>query len=281
MPFRRSLTLMLLLGACTAESGPTNPSPAPSPADTATAPRRTQHAAREAPSPPTAPMVIEAVFQNPGDRSASYEVDNGSWATYWYGHTYQVDGKAHFTGFVEQSPDRIGTDPSAEDPPSAKATLTQATFTSDAAHSGWTFVGAQRSIGEVGSRGRADAVDTERTPVTHEIAPGRLLLAVPTNAAIEQGTVQKNYEVLLRGAEGKWAHVGTINAGHDDSAGCDGGRVFPCAPVTGRMTFERDANGMPAIRVSLEPGTAKAPAARVVRYRFDTSTSTYRAPTAP
>ena len=271
------LASMLLLGACTTESKPpATSSPAFAAADARGASAGTVRSSVEVPAPPAPPVVIEAIFQNPGDRSASYEVDNGSWATYWFGHTYQVDGKPHYTGFVEQSPDRLGSEAAANDPPSAPATLTQATFTADGTP-GWTFLGAQRAIGEIGSRGRADAVDRARTPVTHEIGPGRLLLAVPTNSAIEQGTVQKNYEMLMRAADGAWTHVGTVNAGHDDSAGCDGGRVFPCAPVSGRMTFEGGNGSVPSIHVALEPGGSKADGARVVIYRFDPSTSTYRA----
>lgn len=110
----------------------------------------------------------------------------------------------------------------------------------------------------------------------HPIARGRFVLAIPTNAAVEQGTVQKNYEVLLRAADGSWSHAGTVNTGYDDSAGCDEGRVFPCAPVRGRMTFVPGDRGMPDLQVSLEPGSPHAPAARVVTYHFNHVTSTYQ-----
>lgn len=222
---------------------------------------------------PTAPAVLEAIYQDPGNRSASYEVGNGSRATYWFGHTYEVGSKRYYTGFAEQSPDRLGSDVQ-DDPPSAKATLTQATFVSTPDNN-WAFSGAQRFVGEVGARGRADAVDSTRSSIARRVAPGRLLLAVPTDSSIEQGTVQKNYELLLRAADGAWSHVGTVNAGQDDSAGCDEGRAFPCAPVTGRLSIDA-GDGMPTLRVELRPGTTGS-APRTVIYRFDSSTSIYQA----
>ena len=239
-----------------------------------TSPRATPSTLPTLPTLPAPGQVLEAVYQDPGDRSSSYEVGNGSRATYWFGHTYELNGKRYYTGFVEQSPDHLGSDVQ-DDPPSAKATLTQATFTAPPGK-GWVFIGAQRFVGEVGARGRADQVDDSRAPVSRPAAAGRLLLAVPTNAAIEQGTVQKNYEVLLRAPDGAWSHVGTVSAGLDDSAGCDQGRAFPCAPVTGRFSF--DAGGdMPAVRVELAPADSKA-APRTVFYRFDPATSMYRTP---
>ena len=219
--------------------------------------------------------MLEAIFQDPGDRSPSYVVENGSLATFWFGQRYEVSGAAYYTGFVEQTPDHF--DGSTDDPPSAKATLTQATFVAPSGSATWQFVGAQRFVGEVGTRGQADAPDPSRPALVQQIGSDRLLLGVPTNAAIEQGVVQKNYEFLLRGIDGAWSHVGTIHAGHDDSAGCDGGRVFPCAPVSARITFEQGGD-MPAITVRLEPGSSDRSSARTVTYRFDAAASTYHAP---
>lgn len=252
------------------DSRPT-PAAAPAPATGRAEPPATEAAA---PSPAS---VIEAVFQHPGDRSASYDVENGSRATYWFGYAYDVAGKRYYTGFVEQTPDHLGANADADDPPAAKATLTQATFVRNSSHADWDFVGAQRFVGEVGGRGRADAPDETRRAVLHDVSPGRFLLAVPTNAAIEQGTVQKNYEVLLRANDGAWAHVATVNAGVDDSAGCDGGRVFPCAGTTGHIEFVTTRD-MPSIRVTLSPQGNTSSREHTVTYTFDSASSTYQAP---
>lgn len=285
MPIR--LTLIILsffaLTSCSNASGPRSASDSDrgqtSPAGRHVAPEATTSASpAHVPATPKPPAVIEAIFQDPGDGSASYPVGNGSWATFWFGHAYQVDGKRYYTGFVEQSPDHLGPGAPEDDPPSAKATLTQATFVLRDSSAGWKFVGAQRSIGEVGGRGHADAVDASREPLMQPIARRRLLVAVPTDAAIEQGTVQKNYELLLRTPDGAWSHVGTVNAGHDDSAGCDEGRAFPCTATTGRISFGSGGGDMPAIRVALQPVAPQAPAAQVLTYQFDPATSKYRTP---
>lgn len=283
MPIRirlLSLCFAATLAACSSESMQAQPrgdwGREPLAAGQA-APRRTALGTpSKIPAAPVPGAVIEAIFQDRGDGSSSYDVGNGSRATFWFGYAYQVDGRRQYTGFVEQSPDHFGSDSAADDPPSAKATLTQATFVIDNARAGWSFVGAQRSIGEVGGRGQADAIDPSRQPVMHVVSPTRLLLAVPTVAAIEQGTVQKNYELLLRGDKGAWLHIGTVNAGYDDRAGCDGGRAFPCTSMRGRLTFERGTGEMPSIRIALEPNARDAPGAGMATYRFDPTTSSYR-----
>lgn len=283
MPNRSLLLVTLaMLMACSAEPNAAQPpakgdnvdSAHPLQAPSATSAKSPAEVA--APAAPAPATVLEAIFQDPGDRSSSYAVENGTLATFWFGQRYEVSGAAYYTGFVEQTPDHF--DGSTGDPPSAKATLTQATFVAPGRSATWQFVGAQRFVGEVGTRGQADAPDPSRPALLRQIGSDRLLLGVPTNAAIEQGVVQKNYEFLLRGADGAWSHVGTINAGQDDSAGCDGGRVFPCAPASGRITFEQGGGDMPAITVRLEPGSSDRSSARTVTYRFDAVTSTYHAP---
>lgn len=277
MPLRFSLTIgFVLFAGCT--SGSDRPPAAAvhaSATSAASATPAARIASRTTPKLPAPPAVLEAIFQDPGDHSASYDVGNGSRATYWYGYGYDLDGTSYFTGFVQQSPDHFAGDTAADDPPSAKATLTQATFVR-AGGNGWTFRGAQRSIGEVGSRGRADAVDESRPPIVHRLDGGRLLLGVPTDGAIEQGTVLKNYELLLRRPDGAWAHVGTLNAGQDDSAGCDGGRIFPCSPISGQIFIDADDQGdMPRLRVVLTHGASRRDDRQTVIYRFDKSSSSY------
>lgn len=282
MHYARSLLIAaaLLAGACTRAPAarPRDASPVPTGAALSNAAQTPAADAnpRAPVAPPTPGKVIEAIFEQPGDHSASYEVDNGSRATYWYGHAYETAGKRYFTGFVAQSPDDFGKTADADDPPAAKATLTQATFKAGSAAEPWVFVAAQHLVGEFGARGQADAVDASRNTEMFAIGPGRLVLAIPTDAAIEQGTVQKNYEVVVRAADGAWRYAGTVPAGVDDSAGCDQGRAFPCASARGRMKFVPGAT-MPNIEVTLQ---LLAPSAQSVGsksvYRFDPKSSLYQ-----
>lgn len=276
MPVRTGLLLMSLvaLTGCSAASdqaaGSVSQTAAPSAAVQAS--DRAKSAVSPA-SEPSPAQVLEAIFHTPGDRSSSYEIANGSWASYWHGRTYEVEGSRYFTGFAEQSPDHAA-DMEADDPPSAKAKLGQATFLSK--DGAWVLVGTQVAFGQVGGRGRADAVDKKRDAVVRAVGGGRILLAIPTDAAIEEGTVGKNYELFLRQTDGKWSHVGTVAAGSDDSAGCDDGRAFPCAPTTGRLEIPTSDGAMPGLTVTLTNGGAKPGTPQQVIYRFDPNSSQYR-----
>jgi len=214
--------------------------------------------------------VIKAIFGENGDGSSSYPVGSGSWATFWYGHSYTTNDTRYFSGFAYQSPAHPPGTEEVDDPPSAKATLTQATFRLE--NSRWAKVVTQRDLGDLGARGRADSVDAKRSVQSYTVAPNQFVLAVPTDAQIEQGVVQKNYEILRHEPDGHWNYFGTIEAGTDDSAGCDGGRVFPCNAVSGKIAFVA-AEGMPEIRVTLDHG-GNAP--EILTYRFSTEESSYQ-----
>lgn len=276
MPVRAGLLLMSLvaLAGCSAASdqaaGSAPQTAAPNAAGQASG--RVKSVVSPA-SEPAPAQVLETIFHTPGDRSSSYEIANGSWASYWYGQTYEVEGNRYFTGFAEQSPEHApGAE--ADDPPSAKAKLGQATFLNK--DGAWVSVGTQVGFAQVGGRGRADAVDKTRDVVVRAVAGGRMLLAIPTDAAIEEGTVGKDYELLLRQTDGKWGHAGTVAAGSDDSAGCDDGRAFPCAPVTGRLEIPPSDGAMPDITVTLIHGGPKPDGPQQVIYRFDPNSSQYR-----
>src|SRR5690606_4038526 len=113
--------------------------------------------------------------------ATSYEIENGSVATYWYGYEFDLGGKHYFTGFAYDTPEKYGpADASANADPLTRVTLTEATFVRSrpGTPKPWSFRGAERFIGEFGSHERANALDASRQPQDFATLDGRLVLAV-------------------------------------------------------------------------------------------------------
>ncbi|WP_460830694.1 hypothetical protein [Lysobacter humi (ex Lee et al. 2017)] len=184
----------------------------------------------------------------------------------WAKDVYAVDGVQHFTGFAyfPGNPE-----------PTATAVLGQVTYLLSASKSGtkWKEVLAEPNIGSIGARGRAYAVDRGRPVVTAAIGAQHRVVAVPVDGAIEQGVVPKLYEILVRTADARWHHAGTLEAGADDSAGCDDGHAYPCAPIKGSIAFAPKQGGLPDIVVTLSG--RGAPGAPREHYRYDPHTRQY------
>lgn len=207
-----------------------------------------------------APMPTEAQILAEIARAASSDSMPEALPEFWVGHVYELQGVRHYTGFAYFS--------GADAAPDTKAVLAQASFIdTGTAAPDWKHVVTQASAGEFGARGRALAVDSNRSIQSFPIADGRLLLAIPVDGPIEQGVVPKLYEILLRSSDGRWIPAGPIEAGWDDSAGCDEGRAFPCSPAQGELRFTRRDGVWPDIVVEL---TRALPSSKQTHhYRFD------------
>lgn len=185
---------------------------------------------------------------------------------FWVGRAYELNGVHHYTGFAYfAGPDAA---------PDTKALLAQSTFIAvGTGASAWKHVVTQAAAGEFGARGGALAVDSSRAMHSFPTADGRLLLAVPVDGPIEQGVVTKAYEVLLRSSDGRWSPAGTIEAGWDDSAGCDEGRAYPCAPAQGALRFAQGHGAWPDVVVELT--RTRPTSMQAHRYRFDERRAVY------
>lgn len=286
MPFRNALlcATLIAVAACNANTATTAE---PSAAKDSTRP------AKEAPMPdasistpavPTPGEAISAIFDTAGDGSSAYEVENGSWAHFWYGHRFELAGTQYYTAFVYQTPEKYGKDPAEDYPdPDVQAAITQATFVleDDGKAKRWNLVGAQRHIGDFGANEKGPTVDAQSKPETFRTADGHEVLSVPAWVSAPGGIRQQTAEVfLLTPSDLRWIHAGSLSLGEDNSADCesDAASRTPCARSEGTLRFEPSKQGaIPDVLVARtgtgidRQGQVRAldPRDAITRYRFD------------
>jgi hypothetical protein len=243
------------------------------------------------PVTPTPGEAISAIFDNPGDGSAAYEVENGSWAHFWYGRRFEAAGKQYYTAFVYQTPEKYGKDPAEDYPdPATPAAITQATFVlmDDRTGKRWNLVGAQRHIGDFGAFEKGPTIDAGRQPETYRTVDGHELLSVAAWVAAPGGIRQQTAELfLLSPADLRWTHVGSLATGEENTADCEAGAssLVRCTSSKGTLRFESTPEApMPDVVVALagttldEHGQVREIDARAsTRYRFNAQESRYDA----
>ena len=205
------------------------------------------------PSYPDPAEVLRAVYRKDGDGSASYEIGNGAWASYWYGHAFEKDGRKYFTGFVYSTGSYSPEDAIAG--PGDQVSISQATYVMapEGSVAVWEFAGAERDIGRFGGHEKGNAVDQNEVPVTYATPDGGYLLAVPA-WYLEAGVVIKTAEIFRLDRQHRWRYLSSITTGEDNSAGCaddPGEGLPPCAVSLGRLLFRmRTDDTMPSIVVA-------------------------------
>ncbi|MFD4840054.1 hypothetical protein ACFWP0_21315 [Achromobacter sp. NPDC058515] len=267
---------------------------ASSPATAAAAPQaHAAHAPRAAVAPPDGGTVLYFTHDVDGKGATSYEVANGSIATYWFGHAFELDGTQYFTGFSWDTRERYGKPGEDDVGPGTQVNLAEATFilTDPSAERPWKFRGMEHTIGEFGAYERADEVDTTRKPLEHRTSSGKLVLAVPTES-FDNGITVSGYAIFvftppekrLDDAKDKvWAFLGSVLAGEDNSLACADGDVMPCTRSTGELVFSENGNGdMPLLTVKPSGTTISGPdktrqlgAADVAAYAYDAASKAY------
>lgn len=239
-----------------------------SPATTTAAPQ-TAHA-QPAIAPPDGGTVLYFIHQIDGKGATSYEVANGSIATYWFGHAFELEGTRYFTGFVWETADRYGKPGEDNVGPGTLVNLSEATFilTDPAAERPWKFRGMEPTIGEFGAYERAPEVDTRRKPLEYRTPSGKLVLAVPTEN-FDNGITVSAYDLFVFTAPEKrqddvndkvWAYVGNVLSGEDNSLACAEGDVMPCTASQGELGFAPNGSSdMPLLTVKLSGTTISGP----------------------
>ena len=212
------------------------------------------------PKPPDASSVLYFIYGVDGDGATSYEVQNGSVATFWYGHSFEVDGVGYYTGFAWATPEKYGKPGEDDVGPTSTVTLSEATFTQtgkDPARP-WVFKGMEWVVGEIGAYGKPSEIDTQRRPIEYTDASGKHLLALPTTT-FDAGNTLQSYDVLVfnprydqdKDGDYVWRHLGTVITGTDNAAECDGGQAAACISNQGTLSFEPAAGSeYPGINVT-------------------------------
>ena len=123
----------------------------------------------------------------PGRRPGqdSYEVANGSVATYWYGHAFELNGTRYFTGFTWDTRERYGKPGEDDAGPDTQVNLAEATYTltGSTPDKPWQFRGMTNTIGNFGAYEKPEFVDPKRKPVEYRTPAGQLVLACPPTAS--------------------------------------------------------------------------------------------------
>lgn len=259
------LVLMLLVAACGAETSEHASGEAAS--NTAKlndkeAPAMANDSQKAAiAKPPSPSSVLYLIYQKDGDGALSYEVENGSWATYWYGYSFDLKGKHYFTGFASETPSKYGKSEEESYPdPDGKVTLTQATFSlvNPGTDKPWSFDGAELYIGEFGGYEKANEIDGTRKPQSYQTPGGKMVLAIPTWYLSSGARVESfdmfvfNPDELTTADDRRWTYLGNIVTGEDNGAACgeEEGSPVPCVKSSGVLSFvPQDGSDLPLIRI--------------------------------
>jgi hypothetical protein len=239
---------------------------------------------KQSATPPAPDAVLYFIYNKDGDGATSYEIENGSVATYWYGHQFDLRGKHYFAGFAYSTPEKFGAAEDEPNPaPGSKVTLANATFvlSKPGTEKPWSLVGAEPYSGEFGAYEKGDEVDPKRNAVSYETGDGQFVLAVPTTS-LQSGSELTGYAVL-RFQPGElediddhhWRYLGTIWTGEDNSAACDEGEVMPCAASSGTLAFKPGGQALPDILVTPQGTTIASPGKTRTLGPEDRSTYTY------
>lgn len=220
-------------------------------------------------APPDAAAVLYAIHQVDSKGEPSANVANGSIATYWFGHAFELEGTPYYTGFIWETAERYGKPGEDDVGPMATVNLAEATFLRDPAspESPWKFRGMEPTIGEFGAYERPPEVDTQRKPLEYRTASGKLLLAVPTET-FENGITISGYALLVFTPPEKrqdetgnvWSYVGNVIAGEDNGPACADGDVMPCTRSEGELVFSATATAdLPRVTVQFSGNTISGP----------------------
>lgn len=242
---------------------------------------------------PDAASVLYAIHQVDSKGADTADVANGSVATYWFGHAFELDGAPYYTGFVWETAERYGKPGEDDVGPMTTVNLAEATFIRDPASPSnpWKFRGMEPTIGEFGAYERPPEVDTRRKPLEYRTAAGKLLLAVPTET-FDNGITISGYTLLVftppekRQDEAKdkvWAYAGEVIAGEDNGPACADGDVMPCTRSEGELVFSATGTAdLPRVTVQFSGNTISGPGktrklgpADAVIYAYDATRKAY------
>ncbi len=281
---RRTALTCLLASTLAAAFGPA--ATAAEPAGAAALPPTANAAAL---APPDVSTVMYSIYQIDGKGADSYEVANGSIATFWFGHAFELGGTRYYTGFTWDTRERYGKPGEDEVGPGTQVNLAEATYTQTGSspERPWQFRGMKHSVGEFGAYEKPEDVDTRRKPVDFRTPGGKLLLAVPTEG-FDNGISFTGYALLVFNPAGPdegagWTYVGSINTGEDNSAACAEGDVMPCVASSGELVFSaHGGSDMPRVTVKRSGTEIAGPdktrqlgAGDTLTYAYDTATKKY------
>lgn len=276
------VALILTLGACTNDApanatqteGATSARTSPS---TAIAPDAEP---RVPTTPPSPGHILADIYDQKGDGSASYALDDETVVEFWHGESFTLSGKHYYAGFADHVSKAGLADGSPQ--PEMGVRLTTATYVADVVNGKpvWKLFHAQPSdIGSFGAYARPDAIDPARATQRYVTKAGHLLLAIPTGR-VDGGVKTTGYAILFfdpaKSDYQGWQYFGSVPAGEDNSASCDDEGTVKCAASKGTLTFVAPRSGsIPAMRIAMRGTVISGPGKTRALGAADTKTYTY------
>lgn len=209
--------------------------------------------------------VLRAIYKKSGDGSSAYGIGHQTWASYWYGHTYEIAGRQYFTGFAYSTAEPLGEIEEDYAAPGDQVAIAQATYARapEGSVAAWELVRAERDVGYFGGRERANTIDDRLPTRTYGMPHGEHYLAVPT-WYLEGGVKVSTAEIFrLNPQLGQWRYLGSVPTGEDNSAACADDSIEglpPCAISSGELMFhQKSGKEMPLIRVARKGKVVEAP----------------------
>jgi hypothetical protein len=231
-------------------------------------------------SPPGPGQILADIYDQKGEGSASYALDDGTVVEFWHGVNFTLSGKHYYTGFADHVSKAGLADGSPQ--PEMAVRLTTATYVADVVEGKpvWKLFHAQPSdIGSFGAYAKPDAVDQERATQRYVTKAGHLMLAIPTSR-LDGGVKSTGYAILFfdpaKSDYMGWQYFGTVPVGEDNSASCDDEGTVKCAASKGALTFVAPKSGtIPMMRVTMQGTVISGPGKIRTLGAADTKTYTY------
>ena len=235
--------------------------------------------------------VMHTIYQVDGQGKDSYEVANGSVATYWYGHAFELNGTRYFTGFTWDTRERYGKPRRGRCRPRHPGQSGRSHLHADRLHARQALAVPRHDQHHRQLRRlrKPEFVDPKRKPVEYRTPAGKLVLAVPTDG-FDNGTSFTGYALFVFNPGPRdelkdkvWTYVGSVNTGSDNSAACADGDVMPCVSSQGELSFAaHGGSDMPRISIKVSGTTITGPgktrqlgAADTVTYHYDAAGKKY------
>lgn len=266
--FPPSIALLLSLGACSGETpaNATHADAAAAAADASPAAPVTRTAPAAPASPPAPGRILADIYEQKGDGSASYALDDGTVVEFWHGERFELGGKRYYTGFADHvSKAALDKDAPA---PDMGVGITQSTYVADIVDGEpvWKPFRSQADMGSFGAYWKADRIDPARATQRYRTNAGHLVLAIPTVRPTD-GVKSSGFAILLfdpaKGMYQGWQYMGTVPTGEDNGTSCDDEGTVKCAASTGTLSFVAPKSGtIPTLRVAMQ-GTAIAGPGRI------------------
>lgn len=232
---------------------------------------------------PDKKSVLADIYKKPIQEGTDNQLSDGRYVSYWSGSQFTLNGKKYFVAFSDATPESEIEYPAPED----MVNISQATY--ELVGNEWKLKAVQHDVGKFGSNNKAPMINSDQRTVASKGVKNNLMLATPSLMLAMSGTQLYFYEIFSFSIKDyQWKYLGSVQAGYDNSAGCDheddSAIKTKCVRNTGTPLFTATENmNWPELKVTFQ-GTDLDKDGNVitlttnnsVTYTFDDKSSSYK-----